>query len=310
MGCAVTAAITPALTSLAAEPFNAGPSAQMYGSLAAVLAGFAFAGLLLYLERQRPTGPNGMTPLKPVQDNGYTHIRPRDVVTTLFFAMSALTISAFLYGRLTGVSDASGRTFLILGLYGAVLAPAVLCLFYALNLAMLTHQATRETAERTRWVVVAVGPAVVMALLADILAYAWGHGCQGGCSSWTSPRLWGFVLSAGFVIFGLFLTSLTVRRFRPLRIPLGWILSRRWIRACAIIFRDRAHYPAFMTLTLAAVVAITSVWARGVPESVNPRHWTHAVLGCAALVMGVFAFAAGSVLDKVPTSVECRRSDE
>ena len=131
----------------------------MYGSLAAVLAGFAFTALVLYLGRQIPrTGAHG-----PEQASGkYRHINPASIVKTLFYAMCTLTICAFLYARLAGESVASGRVLLSMSLSGMVLAPAVLSLFYALNLEMVTHGVTRSSAEGTRWVVAAAGPAVVI----------------------------------------------------------------------------------------------------------------------------------------------------
>ncbi|MGH8792392.1 MAG: hypothetical protein ACRDXX_07085 [Stackebrandtia sp.] len=286
----------------AAPSFNPGPSAEMYGSLAAVLAGFAFAGLVLYLERQRKwsTRDDQATPepAETGQRRPYAHIKPAAIATTLFYAMSALTICAFLYGRLAGESKASGRTFLVLALYGVVLALAVLSLFYALNLVMVTHEGTRNTALATRWVVAAVGPAVVVGLLADLLANAWAYGCRDACSGWMSPRLWGFVLAMAFLTFGLLTTSQTARRLRPFSRPVRWLLAQPRIQAAADVFRDRPHYPAFITLFLASAIGVISLWARGISDGVDPRYWTHAVLVFAALAMATFAFAAGSVLDE------------
>jgi hypothetical protein len=47
---------------MSAPMVNLGPLAQMYASLAATLAGFAFAALVLYLERQRDHGVSKSRP--------------------------------------------------------------------------------------------------------------------------------------------------------------------------------------------------------------------------------------------------------
>ncbi|ADD41724.1 hypothetical protein [Stackebrandtia nassauensis] len=280
--------------SILAQPLNPGPSAELYSSLAAVLAGFAFTGLMLFLNYQF-TGD---------AEHKYQRIKPATVVMTLFSAMSSLTICAFLYGRAAGETVATGRTFLMLALYGVVLSPAVLSLFYALNLVMVSRPATARTAVDTRWVVAAVGPAVVMSLLADLLATAWDHGCEGDCAAWLSPRLWGFLVSVSFLVFGLMTSLLAARnlarrsRLRPLKILVWRFLNLRPVAASAKFFRRKKSAPAYITLLLTFAVSIFSLWARGIPDGFNPRYWTHALLGFAALVMGVFAFAAGSVLDE------------
>lgn len=288
------------LSVLLSQPYNPGPTAQLYSSLAAVLAGFAFAGLVMFLSSTSTRG------------DASSLIPPGPIVTTLFCAMSSLTICAFLYGRAAGESEPSGRNFLMLSLYGMVLAPAVLSLFYALNLIMASREATKNAAIDTRWVVAAVGPAVVMSLLADLLANGWAYGCDRGCTVWSSPRLWGFVLAAFFLVFGL-MTSLLARSLPDASKPepgaavpdpglvesiVCGILGFGPIKACAAFFRRRRSSPAFITLILTASVAMFSLWARGTPDGFGTRTWTHAVLGLAALVMAVFAFAAASVLDK------------
>lgn len=283
---------SPSLPMLLAQPTNPGPTAELYSSLAAVLAGFAFTGLMLFLGTQFKL------------DGGDKRVLPGNIVATLFCAMSSLTICSFLYGRTAGEAVTTGRTYLTLALYGVVLAPAVLSLFYALNLVMVSHTATARTAVDTRWVVTAVGPAVVMSLLADLLANAWSHGCEGECSAWASPRLWGFVLAGCFLVFGLMTSLLTAAnltgrdRLKPLKKVVWSFYRLKPTEAAAKYFQRHKSAPAYITLILTSVVAIFSLWARGLPDGFSPRVWTHVLLGFAALVMGVFAFAAGSVLDE------------
>jgi hypothetical protein len=273
----------------------------MYGSLASVLAGFAFTALVLYLERQRPE-PDG-------QDSGtnigaYTHISPASIAKTLFYAMCALTVCAFLYARLAGESETSDRVLLGLSLYGMVLGVAVLSLFYALNLVMVTHPATRSSAEATRWVVAAAGPAVVVGMLADLLDSAWRQGCDGTCPQWMSPRAWSFGLLVVFVLGGLVLTVPAVQRVERLSTVVRWFQRRTTIQAAADLLLPRPHVPALITLMLAAAVGMGSLWARGVAEgdhsSLDPRIWVHPVLILTAAVMAMFAFATGSVLTPSP----------
>ncbi|MEU6250869.1 hypothetical protein [Glycomyces sp. NPDC047010] len=258
-----------------------GPSAQMYGSLASVLAGFAFTGLVLYLERQSGAAEGGGDAVRPVH-----------IVKTLFYAMCALTVCAFLYARLAGELGFSDRVLLGLSFYGLVLAPAVLSLFYALNLVMRNHEVTRATAESTRWVVAGAGPAVVISLLADPLDNAWDYGCAGSCPAWASPRLWGCGLALAFLAIGLMLTVPE----RPNR-ALTWVLHLAWIDGAKTRLLEKPHFPALMTLWLASATGMASLLVRGTPDVLDPRLWAHAVLVLAVAFMAVFAFATGSVLE-------------
>ncbi|MCC3762573.1 hypothetical protein K3N28_05755 [Glycomyces sp. TRM65418] len=285
-----------------AQVVNLGPPAQMYGSLAAVLAGFAFTALILYLERQ--DGPGRRKPeLGPSAK--YAHINAASIVKTLFYAMCALTVCAFLYSRLAGETELSSRVLLGLSLYGMVLGPAVLSLFYALNLVMVTHPTTRSSAEATRWVVAAAGPAVVVGMLADLLDSAWQQGCNGACPQWMSPRWWSFGLLVAFVLGGLLLTVPALQRAQRLRKAIRRLQHRTAVQSAADFLLPRPHLPALITLGLASAIGIGSLWARGIAvgahEGLDPRIWVHPVLILTATVMAIFAFATGSVLDPAPT---------
>ncbi|SDD77036.1 hypothetical protein [Glycomyces harbinensis] len=285
-----------------AQVANLGPPAQMFGSLASVLAGFAFTALIIYLERQ-DTGTRGQDPDASLVK--YAHIGPASIVKTLFYAMCALTVCAFLYARLAGESVTSGRVLLGMSVYGMVLGAAVLSLFYALNLVMVTHPATRSSAEATRWVVAAAGPAVVVGMLADLLDSAWTAGCGGACPQWMSPRAWSFGLLLVFALGGLLLTVPALQRAERIRRPIRWLQRRAVVQAAADLLLPRPHFPALITLVLASMIGMASLWARGVADpssgGLDPRTWVHLVLILTAAVMAVFAFATGSVLDPAPT---------
>lgn len=259
-----------------------GPSAQTYSALASVLAGFAFTALVLYLQS------------RPGDHDGDPRVRPPAIVATLFYAMSALTICAFLYGRLAAESEPSGRTYLGLSLYGVVLGSSVLSLFYALNLVMVTHPSTRFTAMSTRWVVAGVGPAVIVSLLADLLANAWAYGCDGNCPGWRSPRVLGFVVAGLFLVTGLAMTTLA--RHRLIRYVIEHPVTVRAARP----FRRHPGAPALITLVLASAIGILSLWARGLPDRMDPHAWTYAILLFGTANLAVFAFATGNVLYELP----------
>jgi hypothetical protein len=268
---------------------NNGPSAQMYGSLAAALAGFAFTGLVLYLGRQNAQATDGG---RDFEDG---HIEPKFIVKTLFYAMSSLMICAFLYAHLAG--DAPPHEALLgLSLSGLVLGPGVLSLFYALNLVMVNHRVTRSAAESTRWVVAAVGPSVTISLLTDLFDQAWDLGCDASCPGWLSPRWWGFAVGAGLALVGLLITMPPFTPKEPLRRGVEVLVRTKWVRRTSDLLRRWPDAPALLTLVLASAIAVTSMWSRAGAAALDPRYWVHAVMGLMALTMVAFAFATGSVL--------------
>ncbi|HEX2142985.1 MAG TPA: hypothetical protein VHG10_00610 [Glycomyces sp.] len=295
-------------TQMAAPVVNLGPLAQMYGTLAATLAGFAFAALVIYLERQ---SNHGETPSVEVSSSKYGHVEPASIVKTLFYAMCALTVCAFLYARLAGESAPSGRVLLALSLFGMVLATAVLSLFYALNLVMTTHELTRPSAEATRWVVAAAGPSLAIALLADLFDSAWKLGCAGGCAAWMSPRWWSFAFGCVLLLVGMLLTMPVMRRVRGLGEAIEWLLRRRPIRAGSDSLVLRPHFPALVSVVFAVLVGGTTLWVDGLTpasgDGPDPRLWVHPVLILTSVVMATFAFTSGSVLDPAPTAPLGRR---
>ncbi|WP_026928891.1 hypothetical protein [Glycomyces tenuis] len=274
----------------------------MYGSLAAVLAGFAFTGLVLYLGRQNAHPVDGGRGAEGGR------IEPKFIVKTLFYAMSSLMICAFLYAHLASKGPSPHQALLGLSLSGLVLGPGVLSLFYALNLVMVNHAVTRAAAESTRWVVAAVGPAVTISLLTDIFDRAWDFGCGGACPGWLSPRWWGFGIAVALAVVGLLITMPPFTAGEPLRRRVEAMVRTRWLRRTSDLMRRWPDAPALLTLVLASIIAVTSMWSRGGAADLDPRYWVHAVMGLMAVVMVAFAFATGSVLAPMPF-VRFRRID-
>lgn len=271
-----------------------GPSAQMYGSLASVLAGFAFTGLVLYLERQNNR------PVVDERGRDIGRIEPKVIVKTLFYAMSTLMICAFLYAHLASQTQPPHRALLGMALSGLVLGTGVLSLFYALNLVMINHAVTRAAAESTRWVVAAVGPAVVLSLLTDLFDNAWDFGCDGACPGWLSPRWWGFAMSAGLAVVGLLITMPPFLPGEPLQRRARGVERIKWLRQVSMVLRRWPDAPVLLTLVLASIIAVTSMWSRGGAGDLDPRYWVHTVMGLETLTMAAFAFATGSVLAPLP----------
>jgi hypothetical protein len=271
-----------------------GPSAQMYGSLASVLAGFAFTGLVLYLERQNNR------PVTEGHGRDVGKIEPKVIVKTLFYAMSTLMICAFLYAHLASQTQPPHRALLGMALSGLVLGTGVLSLFYALNLVMINHAVTRAAAESTRWVVAAVGPAVVISLLTDLFDNAWDFGCDGACPGWLSPRWWGFAMSAGLAAVGLLITMPPFSFREPLRRSSQTVVRIRWLRRISTMLGRWPDLPVLLTLVLASTIAVTSMWSRDAAADLDPRYWVHTVMALETLTMVAFAFATGSVLAPLP----------
>jgi len=132
----------------------AAQSAQSYAWFAGILAGFAFAGLAVYL------GRNSNIPA-----NASACPTVSEVAATLFYAMSSLTICTFLYISLVGYPNYY-RVFFAGLVYGPALGLSVLSLFYSMLLMMLEHDAIREAARHAPLVVIIAGPILVIRFLA------------------------------------------------------------------------------------------------------------------------------------------------
>jgi hypothetical protein len=325
------------LMARAPEPYLSGPIVQMYANLAAVLAGFALAGLVLYLERQPEGAPESRDAEPSVSSPGV-------IAQALFYSMGALITCAFLYSTLAGEPTNSGRAAIAMMTYGFVLGLAVLSLFFALTLVMLSHDVTRNVAHKARWVIVVAGPALVLRFLAAAAGDAWTLGCRGdtspACSVWLlDPRSWGSFYIGLLVILSTILCVSWAQEVRPFAFagtlilrwgrkwrprhavlrsvrasvsptaraagerisswqPGRWILDTAWVRRLSAYFHHRPALPASATFVVTMAVGITSLWTKEIPSTYEPPALL-ADLGLivAVLTLGLFAVAVDSVLD-------------
>src|ERR1700730_281443 len=99
-------------------PLNVAATAGAYATFGGVLAGFAFAGLCVYLGRDHGRGDDSRAsssvsgqvgnPGEFRESDGNEKPRPvevKHVTVAVFYSMASLAISSFLYSTLAGVAD-------------------------------------------------------------------------------------------------------------------------------------------------------------------------------------------------------------
>jgi hypothetical protein len=146
-----------------ADPFvNIGNTAGLYSQIAGVLAGFAFTGLLLYLN-----GARGEEASTQETDSGAPYDTRQDVAVVLFNTLGALIICAILYGELAGGDPASGIAFSSVLLNGLAFSLAILGMFYATALAATSFAHLTAMVAAARFLVGMIGPTICMALIAS-----------------------------------------------------------------------------------------------------------------------------------------------
>jgi hypothetical protein len=163
-------------------------SAQAYATFSAVLAGFAFSGLCLYIARspisdkESEEAGSKKRRARQVADGskhsvgrGEEHdpIEVRHVSAAVFYAMASLGISSFLYSNLVSIVKSSqGAAVTALLSYGIIFALSVLSLFYAVTLMMLEHRLTMKAAKHAYWMTIIAGTVIVLRFLAGSAADA------------------------------------------------------------------------------------------------------------------------------------------
>jgi MFS family permease len=253
--------------------------ADSYAQIAGLLAGLAAAGIIVYLTRQAVDGRQG--PEAPPTSERKP-IGSRHVVRSLFFAMSALAICSFLYASAIDDAISPGRLALEMMFYGAALGTSVLALFYAVALMMLEHQVTRVAAASAYWMLVVVGPAVVLRFIAGAAYEGWRM-ANPSQTSWSSPLLVG---SAYAVLLAL---------------GLLWVVSygmpTRLLRSLRDKLRARPVAPAVAAFSFAAAGGLLSVFVSPATPDYVP-HWvlSWAALFASSVAVTYFAFACVSVL--------------
>lgn len=152
-------------------------TAQAYATFGAVLAGFAFSGLCVYIsrspsggeERKNRRARQAADGSKPAirRDEEHDPIEVRHVSAAVFYAMASLGISSFLYSNLISIVKSSqGAAVTALLSYGIVFALSVLSLFYAVTLMMLEYRPTKKAAIHAYWVTTIAGTVIVLRFLA------------------------------------------------------------------------------------------------------------------------------------------------
>jgi hypothetical protein len=267
--------------------------AQSYAAIAGWLAGIAAAGLVVYLTRhpEEDDAPHGSkgdivkndAPNRSTGKSIGKPIGPRHVVSTLFFSMAALAICAFLYASMTDDNMAAGRQSTALMFYGAVLGTSVLSLFYSVALMIFEHQGTRKAARSAYWVIVILGPAVVIRFIAGATYEGWRTHHQYD-KAWVSP------MSAGLIIAAI----LAVIFYRSVA---GGISDRWPIGKIRDYFRDRPSAPAFGACMFAAAIAYSSgILSAQSNDFIPPEVLAWIALGVGVITLTVFALACASVL--------------
>jgi hypothetical protein len=185
----------------ATQSFNGATTAGLHSQLAGVLAGIAFAALLLYVTRGS----------KQIRDAG-----DQVVAANLTAAVAALILCSASYAVLAGVPNSMGSASLATIIYGLPFGMSVLLLFYALAIIFLQRPALRIISRISVCVVAAGGPVWVLCYVTMASMTAVSLRCRSGCEDHPPlalPVVIGFVLIA-VLIAGSF-ASVRVRRIGP-----------------------------------------------------------------------------------------------
>lgn len=188
----------------ALEPFDGGETAGLYSQLAGVLAGIAFAALLLYLTRAS----------KEFRDTG-----DQAVAANLTAAVAALILCAASYAVLAGAPKATGSAALAAIVYGLPFGTSVLLLFYTLAIIFLQRPALADIGRVSVYVVAAGGPVWVLSYATMATMTAVAVRCEPTCGSrppLVIPVVVGLILIAVLIVASY--GAIRVRRLRPARL--------------------------------------------------------------------------------------------
>jgi magnesium-transporting ATPase (P-type) len=265
---------------------NVSSAAQAYAAFGALLAGFAFTGVCLYFTRKPET--------KRV--SGVNNIDVDHIAGTLFYAMTALALSSFLYSNLSGNADprpdphnptappeSPGAAEAALLPYGGVLALSVLVLFYSVTLMMLEQELGRA-ARHAYWVLSIAGPVVVLRFLSGSARAAQQAGCH-QCDVQGLFSVTGITIMMLIALALSLLVTFVVPHFGPLR----WLGS--WINR-------RPTAPAVMVLVATASVTVEgSLYLNTRPTDYGPTdQFIYRFFWAGVAVLALFALAASYVL--------------
>jgi hypothetical protein len=160
------------------DPSAIAATASSYSQFSGVLAGLAFAGLVVYLSRGDGKGAN----------HG---IAVWHVAATTFFSLFSLAAAAFLFANLDGMASipsqanesspyTDGALEVDVLTYGIILALAVLALLYSIVLMALQYVDTEKMGRYAYWALAIGGTIMVLRFLAesarDVLLVNCGNG--------------------------------------------------------------------------------------------------------------------------------------
>lgn len=282
-------------------PLSVAATAGAYATFGGVLAGFAFAGLCVYLGRDHGRGDNfGANSSAPGQvsdpgefrgSDGDEKPRPvevKHVAVAVFYSMVSLAISSFLYSTLAGVANSMpGAAATALLSYGIVFALSVLSLFYSVTLMMLEHPLTKDAAKHAYWMVTIAGTVIVLRFLAEATRDAFlersANACRPpGILSWPGIGLTLLVAAALAVLITMELLDyhptgkLGKLEHYPTAAPMVVFISAVFVTTVESLYlhtRDGSYQPSVWMIYVSYAVSIflVTLFALACGRVVAPR---------------------------------------
>jgi hypothetical protein len=267
-----------------------GSNASAYSTFAGVLAGFSFAALVVYLQRQ----PEARSNVAGGRALG------SQVATGLLYSTASLIISSFLYANLVSQAADFRRAAGELLAYGGVLGLSVLVMLYSLTLMIYEVPYTRDAVKYAYLLTVIAGPAVIFRFLVDAAQLVWHSGPVLNCVQ-SAPVSGAISLWGGAGIAALLLISAMITVFA--------LLHRfSWTRKKVAWLAEHPTIPAVGVFATATAVAIASIAMTNRASYIPARAWfTGPVLGAEFALLALFALTSGSVIgDRAPEVLLCR----
>jgi hypothetical protein len=174
------------------ESLNVGSLASQYAQIAGVLAGFAFTGFAIFLTSDRPANAEA-------------------VAASLFSAFAALVLTAILYALLSG-EPSPHRRAIGACVYGLPFGLAVITMFQTLALMSAGAAGLGEAVDLGRFLVLAVGPPILMARLTIAAGYL-----KSPTPSGRGAHVIGWVFFGLLIVGGVFMAA--ARPEVPLELP-------------------------------------------------------------------------------------------
>jgi hypothetical protein len=205
------------------------------------------------------------------------------VAATLFYGMASLAISSFLYASLTTQVESASKVAAALLLYGVIFGASVLAFFYALTLMTYEHADTRRAAKAAYWVVVIIGPAVVLRFLADAAQGAWNSGTSIP-ENWSPPLLGGITIIALLLSISVLVSLKRIfEKWTALHGVCNWLCVRPVL-------------PTFVIFIFSAGVALAGMLVTEPIQYVPSAYFIWGSLIGGFFLLAFFALACGCVV--------------